>query len=72
MNRIAAIGEETRVRGYALVGVLVLPAEEPEQVRTVWRRLPADIAVVLVTKMAATALDEPDRAGAWPLVTVMS
>jgi vacuolar-type H+-ATPase subunit F/Vma7 len=69
--RVAVIGEEALVRGYALAGAAVLPADTPEQVRAAWRRLPEDVAVVILTPAAAAA--EPERTtAAWPLTAVKS
>lgn len=67
---VAAIGAEVLVRGLALAGVVVLPADGPDAVREAWRRLPPEVGLVLLTPEAATTLrDEVDRA--WPLVAVM-
>jgi vacuolar-type H+-ATPase subunit F/Vma7 len=55
MGTVAAIGEPTRVEGFGLVGVLVLPAGTPDAVRAGWRRLPEDVALVIVTPTAAEA-----------------
>jgi vacuolar-type H+-ATPase subunit F/Vma7 len=69
---VAAIGALTLVRGFALAGALVLPAEEPADVRDAWRTLPREVGLVLLTERAAQALAEELRAQrTWPLVTVM-
>ncbi len=68
MGRIAAIGESIRVQGLALAGVLILPGDDPEAVRTRWREMPADVEIVLLTPRAADALD-PDAPG--PLTAVL-
>jgi vacuolar-type H+-ATPase subunit F/Vma7 len=57
MSRVAVIGEETRVQGFALAGALVCPATEPDSVRAAWAGLADDIAVVVLTPAAAEALD---------------
>jgi vacuolar-type H+-ATPase subunit F/Vma7 len=68
---VAVIGEEPLVRGYLLAGAQVLPADDPEQVRAAWRRLPEDVVVVILTPAAAAV--EPQRTtAAWPLTAVMS
>jgi vacuolar-type H+-ATPase subunit F/Vma7 len=70
---VAAIGAPTLVRGFALAGALVLPAEEPADVRDAWRSLPDEVGLVLLTEPAAQALAGvlvPERT--WPLVAVMS
>ncbi|MGW5213439.1 V-type ATP synthase subunit F [Streptomyces sp. NPDC004051] len=71
MGRVAAIGEQIRVAGFALAGVAVLLAEEPDAVRAAWRTLPEDVELVILTPAAADALGpEPSEATA-PLSAVM-
>lgn len=72
-STVAAIGASVLVRGFALAGALVLPAEQPGDVRAAWRSLPGDVGLVLLTVDAAQALADdlrPDRV--WPLVAVMA
>ena len=69
MGRVAAIGESVRVEGLALAGVLVLPAEDADAVRTRWADLPDDVAVVMLTARAAAALS--DGPGSRRLTVVM-
>jgi vacuolar-type H+-ATPase subunit F/Vma7 len=57
MGRIAAIGEGVRVRGLALAGVLVLPADDPPQARSRFAELPGDVDLVILTASAAQALE---------------
>lgn len=68
MGGIAAIGSAMRVQGLGLAGVLVLPGEDPQQVRDSWAGLPEDIVLVILTPSAAAAI-EPARTG--PLTVVM-
>jgi vacuolar-type H+-ATPase subunit F/Vma7 len=56
MGRIVALGEAVRVGGFALGGATVLAAEDPDDVRRIWASLPDDVAVVLLTSDAASAL----------------
>ncbi|MBB2744055.1 UNVERIFIED_ORG: vacuolar-type H+-ATPase subunit F/Vma7 [Microbispora rosea subsp. rosea] len=56
MGTVAIIGEAVRVAAYGLAGALVLPAEDAEAVRTVWRALGPDVAVVILTPSAADFL----------------
>lgn len=70
MTTVAAIGAQAQVRGFALAGVLVLPAEDRDAVRKAWRSLPDNIGLVLLTPQAAQALREEISRG-WPLVAVM-
>ncbi|HEX6872252.1 MAG TPA: V-type ATP synthase subunit F [Micromonosporaceae bacterium] len=72
MSTVAVIGAEAQIRGFALAGAVVLPADDPGQVRSAWQALPADVAVVLLTVSAAAALPEPVRQGLTPLVAVMT
>ena len=53
MSRVAVIGEEARVRGFALAGALVFAAEDPAGARAAWRSLPPDVAVVVLAPRAA-------------------
>jgi vacuolar-type H+-ATPase subunit F/Vma7 len=67
---VAAIGAEVAVQGFGLAGALVLAADGPDEVQTAWRSLPADVAVVILTRDAIAAL--PDLAGAnLPLTVVL-
>jgi vacuolar-type H+-ATPase subunit F/Vma7 len=68
---VAAIGERARVAGFALAGVHVLAAEDSEDVRQAWRGLPPDVALVIVTPVAAEALGPGPLTGNRPLVAVM-
>lgn len=68
MGGIAALGEAQRIQGLGLAGVLVLPAEQPEEVRDRWAALPDDVVLVILTPQASAALD-PTPAG--PLTVVM-
>ncbi|MFD5493892.1 hypothetical protein ACFYY3_33720 [Streptomyces sp. NPDC001812] len=71
MGRVAALGEQVRVAGFALAGVTVLLAEGPDAVRAAWRTLPKDVELVILTPAAAAALGpEPSEATA-PLSAVM-
>jgi vacuolar-type H+-ATPase subunit F/Vma7 len=56
MGTVAVIGEETRVRGFGLVGAAVFPADEPAAVRAAWAGLPGDVSLVILTRAAADAL----------------
>ena len=71
VGRVAVIGEETAVVGYALAGAVVVPAEDAAAVREAWNGLPADVELVLLTSHAAQALG-PDRTKTThPLTVVM-
>jgi vacuolar-type H+-ATPase subunit F/Vma7 len=70
---VAAIGAPTLIRGFAMAGARVLPAEQPADVRDAWRSLPDEVGLVVLTAQAAQALaDELQSVRLWPLVAVMS
>ena len=58
MSGAAAIGERTRIAGYALAGVEVLVAENSPSALSAWEALPADVSLLIVTPMAEEALRE--------------
>ncbi|CEA07930.1 hypothetical protein BN1051_01256 [Arthrobacter saudimassiliensis] len=62
-GRVAAIGEEYRIAGYALAGVQLHPAPDATAARQAWAGLEADVVLVLLTRSAAAAL-APAAAGA--------
>lgn len=68
-GRVAAVGEWSRIRGFALAGVRTLPAEDAEAVCAAWVRLEADTAVVILTASAADVLGETAWHG--PLTVVL-
>lgn len=53
MARAAVIGESLRIGGYALAGAVLCPASDQAEAVRGWRRLPPDIAVVVLTPQAA-------------------
>jgi vacuolar-type H+-ATPase subunit F/Vma7 len=70
VSRIAAIGDHSRLAGYALSGVDVKHATDPDQVREAWLGIGSDVEFVLLTSAARQALPDPlDRRDV--LVTVM-
>jgi vacuolar-type H+-ATPase subunit F/Vma7 len=71
MWRVAVLGERAVVEGWALGGAQVLSADSPEQVRTAWAALGADVAVVLLTPAAARALGSGSARRAGLLTVVL-
>lgn len=71
MARAAAIGESSRIQGYALAGAVVYPAEGEAEVRAAWRALPGDVEVVIVTARAAAWLGDELTVRRAPLPVVM-
>jgi len=56
VSRAAAIGEDVRVAGYALAGVEVHPAEDVQGCQEAFDRLPGDLACLILTPAARSAL----------------
>jgi hypothetical protein len=56
VSRAAAIGEDVRLRGYALVGAELHAAAGAEEVAAAWERLPEDVACLVLTRAAHTTL----------------
>jgi len=56
MGRIAVLGDPVPVQGWALAGLLIIPAGSASDVRAAWADLPPDVELVLVTMAAAQAL----------------
>ncbi len=56
MGRVAVIGTEPLVQGFALAGALAVPAETAAEVRRAWSELPDDVDLVVLTPAAADAL----------------
>ncbi|MFF9785863.1 hypothetical protein YWIDRAFT_06310 [Streptomyces sp. SceaMP-e96] len=71
MGTAVAIGEGARTSGFALAGVLVRPAEEPDSVRAIWQELPADVTLVILTQAAAAALSAAALNAPHPLTVVL-
>jgi vacuolar-type H+-ATPase subunit F/Vma7 len=69
-GRVAAIGEQIHVEGFALAGAVACPAENPDEVLAAWRSLPPDVAVVILTPSAAGTIAPPEP-GSLPLTVVM-
>jgi hypothetical protein len=68
MSRMAVIGEEMCVRGFALAGALVFATEDAAGARAAWRSLPPDVVVAVLTPRAAGWLrDVTGGAAASPL-----
>ena len=63
MSRVVAIGSDLELAGYALAGVEVTAADDPDAVRRAWAGIGRDVGLVLLTRNAAAAVpDPPDRA----------
>jgi vacuolar-type H+-ATPase subunit F/Vma7 len=72
MARVAVLGEQVQVQGFALAGALVLEADDPAEVRAAWASLADDVAVVVLTPRAAEALqDRPPPGPGAPLTVVL-
>ena len=71
MSRAAVIGESARTAGFALAGALVFPAENADEARAAWSRVPPDVAVLVLTPGAASWLGTAPRTRHHVLVVVM-
>jgi vacuolar-type H+-ATPase subunit F/Vma7 len=56
MSRVAAIGDESRLAGYALSGASVHGASCAQEVRGAWARLPPDVGLLILTSEAHAEL----------------
>ncbi len=56
MSRAAAIGEEVRLAGYALVGVEVHAADDEAAVHQAWEALSGEVACLILSRAARAAL----------------
>jgi hypothetical protein len=63
MSEVAAIGAEPLIRGYALAGVRLYPAQGRDEVLAAWRDLPAGVDLVILTAAAGQDLDEAAATG---------
>ena len=71
MGRIVAIGEEARIMGFDLAGVVICPAADAGAVRAAWRDLRTDDALVILTAAAAEVLGDEVLRTRLPLTAVM-
>jgi vacuolar-type H+-ATPase subunit F/Vma7 len=69
--RVAVIGEPAAVAGYALVGAVVCVALDASAARSQWDSLPDDVAVVILTPLAARALGDRSKSAPARLAVVM-
>jgi vacuolar-type H+-ATPase subunit F/Vma7 len=69
MGDVAAIGAEPLIRGYALAGVRLFPADTEDEVRVAWSHLESSVDLVILTAAAERALGE--AATTRPLVAVL-
>ncbi len=56
MSTVVAIGEEQRLRGFALAGVGVIAAADETAARAAWEALDAEVGLVILTPAAAQGL----------------
>lgn len=59
MTSIIAIGDRTKLVGYALAGVDVKDATNPDEVRGAWLGIADDVKLVLLTSEARQSLPNP-------------
>ncbi|MGO9081360.1 MAG: V-type ATP synthase subunit F [Streptosporangiaceae bacterium] len=53
MSRVAVLGDELQIQGFALAGAVLCPAADAAAARAACRSLPADVAVLVLTAQAA-------------------
>ena len=58
MSRVVVLGDPIWVGGFSLGGATVVPATNPDAVRTAWGDLPDDTGVLVMTADAADALGD--------------
>jgi len=56
MSRIVALGEREQIAGFALAGVPVAAADDPDAALAAWQALPSDVGLVILTAAAHVAL----------------
>ena len=69
MSRVVAIGRAVELAGYALAGVEVVDATEPNLVRRAWTDAAGRASLVLLTAESRAALpDRPEDGVLWTVV----
>lgn len=67
MSDVAVIGAPELVTGFALGGARVYPVTSADEARAAWQQLPASVAVVLLSDLAADAVGDGAAARTAPL-----
>ena len=67
---VVAIGDADHIEGFALAGVIVKIAAEPDAVREAWEQLGDDVGLVILGAAAADVLGEA-RGGRHGLLSVV-
>ncbi len=71
IDAVVGIGDPVPLRGYALTGLAIRPAQTPAQVRAAWDALPAGTELVVLTPEAAAILGDRTTDPAAPLIAVL-
>lgn len=71
MGRIGVLGDRHRIQGFAMAGVEAFAAQTEDDLTATWQNLPSDLAVLILTPQAATALAERLRERRDLLVAVL-
>lgn len=64
MSAVVAIGDERRLAGYALAGVVVKAASTAGEIGAAWAAVETDAGLLLLTPEAYAALEAPLAGGA--------
>jgi vacuolar-type H+-ATPase subunit F/Vma7 len=56
VGRVAAVGEDVRLRGYALAGAELHAAAGEDELAAAWERLSDDVTCLVLTRAAHAAL----------------
>jgi vacuolar-type H+-ATPase subunit F/Vma7 len=67
MSGVAVIGTPEQVAGFALAGARSYSVTSAEEARAAWQQLPASIAVVILSDLAAQAIGDAPAPHAVPL-----
>lgn len=71
MSDVVVLGDDVHIRGFALSGAEVAPADSVEDAVNVWEGLPEETKLVIMTQAVADRLGESALAKSRSLVAVI-